>query len=1448
MERTEAGTAHRRSPRERGRRARGLVAAALALIVALQGAAFPPAARADSSVTVSNTGSELYDGFGTNYFRADGHLAFCTQPNLGTPDGRYAYDEAKGSDSRGAAIICTAMILAEHAVGEGYGSRNDVAEVASPLWQQTRRCLSMHNEDDSYYARLHVMLSYVFAQAWSGWCDPFNGTSNRGEWEEQSRAFHELCSAIVDGDAVDGVAPEAVEALRDCARQATVGVTRGNGSQCIAWLKSAPLGGFIELVKESSDPGVTDGNPCYSLAGAVYDVFKASGEWVCSITTDENGRAGTGRMPYGDYYVQEKTSSKGFQLDRDRHHATLSGRTAAVRVAEVPGLDPVAALLGKFDGERKFNGSANLPQGSAVLAGARFEVSWYPGYVRGIAPDGEGTHDWRIEAVDGVEGNWAADWPSIAQTAPGRTWTITTDEDGWATIPLEERFENSLGQVGLPYGTLVVREVAAPAGYLPNSTAYVRQIEPGASAPNVSTYDMPEVPEQVKRGDVSLVKFGETETDEDKQPEVKVPLAGVEFEIANLNGNPVIGPDGKEAAEGGVVCTIRTDDAGWASTETLRAQGASGSLPVGRYEVREVASTVPQGYKRVDPFEVEVVDDGQVLRYTLEDKTGTAIRVVKQDAETGRQVSGRMTFRVLDESMDVVTLTSHYPTVTVHSAFTTDSRGACVLPEKLAQGRYYIQEAQSPEGYVLSPDPVPFAVDSSTVGAWDEPIVVTVANSPQKGTIAITKTDSETGGAIASGTATFAVEAAEDVVTPDGTLRAVKGEVVAEVSTDGTGTARTGELYLGRYLVRETAAPAPYLLGKSPVEAVLSYAGQEVPVTSAAVSVPDEQARGTIEVVKTDAETGRAVPLAGAEFDVVATDDVLAGDGAVLVEAGEVVERLETDGSGRAETGPLYLSAYELVERAAPEGYVLSDGPVRVELAYAGQSTPVVKASAEFPDEPQKGTIALRKHDSHSGNPLQGAVYEVRAATDIATPDGTVRHKKGEVVSTMETDAEGVARSDELHLGTYEVVETKPPAGCALPDGAEGIVVTLAYAGQEAEAFEERVDAYDAPTEADVVKTRAGTGEPLEGASFAWWPAEAEIVIDAPEGAGAVGIAVEVPEGVDVAGVSLVPASGGSDDAGGASDEGAGREAVGLEGEGGAWIAEAPFGSYELRAAVSSEEGEPAEFDIASVDLSAESDTAVLRASASWEGGPGAEARTLAWSVEEADVLVAPEALESGATDEEGRIEARYLEPGIWKFRETEALPGYVLDEDVREVVVDESGWIEGKARFELALENDFTKVRVSKQDIAGKGELAGAELEVRDEEGAVVDSWTSDGEPHMIEALPAGDYVLVERAAPKDYGLAEDVAFTVEETGEVQHVTMYDEAIPGTLAALLPKTGDPLPSWAWLLGAALAAAAVLAIAGPPIGRGGKDRREPGSGDGEDAAASASLGEGRPRR
>lgn len=166
------------------------------------------------------------------------------------------------------------------------------------------------------------------------------------------------------------------------------------------------------------------------------------------------------------------------------------------------------------------------------------------------------------------------------------------------------------------------------------------------------------------------------------------------------------------------------------------------------------------------------------------------------------------------------------------------------------------------------------------------------------------------------------------------------------------------------------------------------------------------------------------------------------------------------------------------------------------------------------------------------------------------------------------------------------------------------------------------------------------------------------------------------------------------------------------------------------------------------------------------------------------------------------------LLPGTYTFHEEAAPEGYLVASDVAFEVA------EGVPVTQVEMVDEPTRVEAGKVDAATGEPLAGATMQVVDAEGAVVEEWVSDGEPHLIEALAPGEYVLRETEAPEGYELAEDVAFTVEETADAQAVTMADEALPGaapgTTPGGLPQTGD----WSWALPAACVAGAVACFGG----------------------------------
>lgn len=518
-------------------------------------------------------------------------------------------------------------------------------------------------------------------------------------------------------------------------------------------------------------------------------------------------------------------------------------------------------------------------------------------------------------------------------------------------------------------------------------------------------------------------------------------------------------------------------------------------------------------------------------------------------------------------------------------------------------------------------------------------------------------------------------------------------KVVIKANADGVATTedRTkypiGRLIGGVWIVEETKTPNGFK-PIDPFEVTISGQGQVFSFIA-----EDKEIRAALQVVKVDESTGQIIKASGATFKIV---DEKGNDVEFVDYSPHKVEFTEftTDENGQF-TLPQALKHgdYELVEVKAPEGYLLCDPiPFTVD-EYADFEKPlIVKAE----DKNVMGKIQLRKIDVETQEPVAGAVYQIYAKEDIVTGDGTVRANAGDLVGTMTTDAQGIALSEELFLGTYLVKEYDAPDGYEL-DPTE-YEVTLAYKDQNTEIVTEELEVTDQPTTVTVIKKALGKDENLKGVKFQIWNEQMDSEID---------------------------------------------------------------------------------------------------------GGMGMK--------------------ETYTTDEDGKITVKYLAPGTYCMQEVETLPGYVLDETIRKFEVDENGVVIGGGQ--ITVENDFTKVKISKQDITNGKELPGAKLEVRKEDGTVVEAWTSTDKPHLIEALPEGDYVLRETMAPKGYQVAQDIHFTVKSTGEIQHVVMKDELKEGTIRTNLPdnfrdgsntnggiKTGDHAPMGILLAGMGIALAGIVSV------------------------------------
>lgn len=558
--------------------------------------------------------------------------------------------------------------------------------------------------------------------------------------------------------------------------------------------------GSIELWKSSANPELTDGNNCYSREGAVYGVYSGSNK-IAQMTTDSGGYAKVDNIPAGNYTVKEITAPKGYALDLTAHNITVvSGQTATVTVSDVPQSDPISILLGKIDRET----TLNMPQGSASLEGAEFTVKFY-----GIETEEENPTD-----------------PAEEGKQPLRTWVFSTNEKGFVyyskeyKISGDEFYYTSDGFETLPIGIVTIQETKAPEGYLLNDEVFVRQITSSGTAESVNTYNEPTILEDIIRGDIQIIKYGESNAEsDDSGADIKPPLEFVKFHL--------------QSKTTGEIFTIVTDENGIASTVQLGISDR-GNLAFDTYIVTE-ESPYPE-YDEVAPFEVTISEEGQTLYYILRNDTVDApIQVLKVDETTGKviQAAGAK-FQVLDTDKNPVKMTvSHYPSLVETDTFETDDNGMFVLPEKLEYGTYYLHEVEAPEGYLLGGEDIPFTVDKEY--QWGEPLVVEYTDAPAMGRIELVKTDSETGDPLEG--AEFTVTAAEDIVTGDGTLRAAAGEVVDTLVTDQNGRFVTKDLYLGKYTVTETKQPAGYVLPEKSFDVELVYKDQHTAVVTEKLEV-----------------------------------------------------------------------------------------------------------------------------------------------------------------------------------------------------------------------------------------------------------------------------------------------------------------------------------------------------------------------------------------------------------------------------------------------------------------------------------------------------------------------------------------------------------------------------------------------------------------------------------
>ena len=425
--------------------------------------------------------------------------------------------------------------------------------------------------------------------------------------------------------------------------------------------------GYLTLHKDSSNKTLTDTNDCYSLAGAEYGVYTDSNcsNKVATLTTDESGNANTVSLTPGRYYVKETKAPKGYFTDSQVYTADVSGANresspVKLSVSDNPANDPMAMLLGKYDGQKTYNGAGNLPQGSATLAGAEFTVDYYA------------TLDYK--SYDDLKN---------ADVKPTRSWTFKTNENGIANFKADDFvsgdafYYNSNNDPCIPRGTVVIRETKAPAGYVKSDDVSFQKIQENPTTGAVRTYNVPKVAEQVYRSDIEFTK---------KADNGSAHLAGVPFKVTSLttgeshvavtdeNGyfssasswnahdSNTNANDWALTASGTIDSTKLDANAGFwfgnnsvldgngttATSDAVKADNKLGALPFDTYSVEELRCTANEGYALVNTT-VTVSRNGASIDFGTLDDPEPEIHTTAYDASDSDHYIGVGTVKVTDK-------------------------------------------------------------------------------------------------------------------------------------------------------------------------------------------------------------------------------------------------------------------------------------------------------------------------------------------------------------------------------------------------------------------------------------------------------------------------------------------------------------------------------------------------------------------------------------------------------------------------------------------------------------------------------------------------------------------------------------------------------------------------------------------------------------------------------
>ncbi len=377
------------------------------------------------------------------------------------------------------------------------------------------------------------------------------------------------------------------------------------------------FGGYLELKKVSENPSLSEGNSTYSLEGAIFGVYDKNGNRVAQLQTDENGQSQRSPLlPVGTYTIKEEQAPAGFANTADKSIPIHAGSVTQSTISNTPQSCLIDLVLQKVDAETK----VSSPLGSATLGGAQFQVSYYDRYL--TVP--QLVQNTLTAFMDGEEAQ--SDQLSIPQSwgNPVRSWIFETDEEGKIHFSKDyfaegdDFYYDHEGSIVLPLGTVEIKEIKAPEGYLPVENTFVVSLNESGTEPHIENWEVIEISEQVKRGDFAFSKTRQGSMER---------LASVPFRITSktTRESHVLVTDENGMASTESSWTLHSqntnkgtsaDDGIWFGQDALGTQAPVddnlGALPYDTYTVEELPCSANEGMVPV-AFEITISRDKTTL-------------------------------------------------------------------------------------------------------------------------------------------------------------------------------------------------------------------------------------------------------------------------------------------------------------------------------------------------------------------------------------------------------------------------------------------------------------------------------------------------------------------------------------------------------------------------------------------------------------------------------------------------------------------------------------------------------------------------------------------------------------------------------------------------------------------------------------------------------------------